>query len=147
MPLVESGMLPGGSMCRTPSCVDDPQGTALEALKHPDMRLLADLLSEDGAVDADKQYATENFKTMLHIALELENIEAVKILLKGGAKAEHFNTTLKLTALHVAAMKGNHEALSLLVRSGGPKILDVKGLLRIVLYSETEYASDLHHIG
>jgi len=126
MPLVESGMLPSGSMCRTTSCVDDPQGTALEALKHNDMRLLVDLLSEEGAVDADKQYATDNFKTLLHIALEQENTEAVKILLKGGAKAGHFNTTLKLTVLHVAAMKGNHEALSLLVRSGGPKILDVK---------------------
>jgi len=126
MPLVESGLLPSGSMCRTTSCVDDPQGTALEALKHNDMRLLVDLLSEEGAVDTDKQYATDNFKTMLHIALEQENTEAVKILLKGGAKAGHFNTTLKLTVLHVAAMKGNHEALSLLVRSGGPKILDVK---------------------
>jgi len=126
MPLVESGLLPSGSMCRTTSCVDDPQGTALEALKHNDMRLLVDLLSEEGAVDADKQYATDNFKTLLHIALEQENTEAVKILLKGGAKAGHFNTTLKLTVLHVAAMKGNHEALSLLVRSGGPKILDVK---------------------
>jgi len=126
MPLVESGLLPSGSMCRTTSCVDDPQGTALEALKHNDMRLLVDLLSEEGAVDADKQYATDSFKTLLHIALEQENTEAVKILLKGGAKAGHFNTTLKLTVLHVAAMKGNHEALSLLVRSGGPKILDVK---------------------
>eukprot|EP00090_Calanus_glacialis_P040395 TRINITY_DN7041_c0_g1_i5.p1 TRINITY_DN7041_c0_g1~~TRINITY_DN7041_c0_g1_i5.p1 ORF type:complete len:976 (-),score=208.34 TRINITY_DN7041_c0_g1_i5:92-3019(-) len=126
MPLVESGMVPSGSMCRTTSCVDDPQGTALEALKHPDMRLLADLLSEEGAVDANKQYATDSFKTLLHIALDLENTQAVKILLSGGAKADHFNTTLKLTAIHVAAMKGNHEALSFLVRSGGPKSLDVK---------------------
>jgi len=126
MPLVESGMLPTGSMCRTTSCVDDPQGTALEALKHPDMRLLADLLSEEGAVDANKQYATDSFKTLLHIALDLENTQAVKILLSGGAKADHLNTTLKLTAVHVAAMKGNNEALSFLVRSGGPKSLDMK---------------------
>jgi len=126
MPLVETGMVPSGSMCRTTSCVDDPQGTALEALKYPDMRLMADLLSEEGAVDPNKQYATDSFKTLLHIALDLENTEAVKILLSGGAKADNFNTTLKLTAVHVAAMKGNHEALSILIRSGGPKSLDVK---------------------
>jgi len=126
MPLVETGMVPSGSMCRTTSCVDDPQGTVLEALKYPDMRLMSDLLSEEGAVDPNKQYATDSFKTLLHIALDLENTEAVKILLSGGAKADHFNTTLKLTAVHVAAMKGNHEALSILIRSGGPKSLDVK---------------------
>merc|ERR1719336_3221779 len=103
-------MVSGGSMCRTASCIDDPQGTALQALKHPDLRLLADLLSEEKAIDANKQYPTEMNKTLLHIAIELGNTQAVKILLSGGAKADHFNSVLKLTAIHVAASKGNHEA-------------------------------------
>ena len=114
MPLVETGL--AASYCRTTSCVEDPQATALDALKAGDLRLLADLLSEEeGAVEADKQYPTESFKTLLHLAVEDGKTEAVRILLAGGARPEHYNTALKMTALHVAAMKGNNSVLELLL--------------------------------
>ena len=48
MPLVETPAAPNGSsvLCRAPSCVEDPQAGALEALEAQDLRLLSDLLAD-----------------------------------------------------------------------------------------------------
>ena len=114
MPLVETGLT--SSYCRTTSCVEDPQATALDALKAGDLRLLADLLSEEAAgLDPDKQYTAESFKTLLHLAVEGGQTEAVKILLAGGARPDHYNSALKMTAIHVAAMKGDNKTLEVLL--------------------------------
>ena len=50
MPLVETPAPQNGSsvLCRAPSCVEDPQTGALEALEAQDLRLLSDLLAEEG---------------------------------------------------------------------------------------------------
>eukprot|EP00092_Neocalanus_flemingeri_P003648 GFUD01003915.1.p1 GENE.GFUD01003915.1~~GFUD01003915.1.p1 ORF type:complete len:987 (+),score=184.76 GFUD01003915.1:133-3093(+) len=114
MPLVsvEGGLVQQtGSMCRTASCVDNPQKSALEALQHGDLTQLSDLLAEDGAVDPNAEYSEENFSTLLNVALEIGNNEALKLLLKGGAKPDHINSVRKVTAIHLAASKGDLGAL------------------------------------
>ena len=40
--------LPSSYYCRTASCVENPQATAMDALKAGDLRLLSALLSEEG---------------------------------------------------------------------------------------------------
>ena len=110
--------LPSSYYCRTTSCVENPQATAMDALKAGDLRLLSDLLSEEGdRVEPDQQYPGETFKTLLQVAVEAGYTEAVKILLAGGARADHYNSALKLTALHVAARTGDPSVLALLLSS------------------------------
>ena len=109
LPLVETGEASSTSSvyCRTTSCVDDPQKTALEALLSGNMRLLSDLLAEESiTVDTEKQYPDQGSKTLLHVAVENKNSEAVRILLAGGAQLGHFNNVLKVTVLHLAAGQG-----------------------------------------
>merc|ERR1711910_244565 len=103
LPLVETGDMSSSSSvyCRTTSCVDDPQKTALDALLSGNMRLLSDLLAEESImVDTEKQYLEQSNKTLLHIAVENKNTEAVRILLAGGALLGQFNSVLKVTVLH-----------------------------------------------
>ena len=87
LPLVETASpLPSSYYCRTASCVENPQATAMDALKAGDLRLLSDLLSEEGdRVEPDQHYPGETFKTLLQVAVEAGYTEAVKILLAGGA--------------------------------------------------------------
>ena len=112
--------------CRTTSCVDDPQKTALEALLSGNMRLLSDLLAEESImVDTEKQYPEHGNKTLLHIAVENKNTEAVRILLAGGAQLGHFNSILKVTVLHLAAGLGDEGVLTTLLRCSGPHAIQV----------------------
>ena len=128
MPLVETaGNLPSSYYCRTTSCVENPQATAMDALKVGDLRLLSDLLSDEGnTVDPDQEYPAETFKTLLQVAVEAGRSEAVKILLAGGARADHYNSALKLTPVHVAAMTGDNNLLALLLTSCSTPGLDLK---------------------
>ena len=49
------------------------------------------------------------------VAVEKGNIDAVGILLEWGASPDHYNSTLHLTPIHVAARRGNNKILSLLL--------------------------------
>ena len=112
--------------CRTTSCVDDPQKTALDALLSGNMRLLSDLLAEESIMmDTEKQYPEQGNKTLLHIAVENKNTEAVRILLAGGAQLGQFNSVLKLTVLHLAAGQGDEGVLTTLLRCSGPHAIQV----------------------
>ena len=112
--------------CRTTSCVDDPQKTALDALLSGNMRLLSDLLGEESImVDTEKQYPEQGNKTLLHIAVENKNTEAVRILLAGGAQLGQFNSVLKVTVLHLAAGQGDEGVLTTLLRCSGPHAIQV----------------------
>ena len=112
--------------CRTTSCVDDPQKTALDALLSGNMRLLSDLLAEESImVDTEKQYPEQGNKTLLHIAVENKNTEAVRILLAGGAQLGQFNSVLKVTVLHLAAGQGDEGVLTTLLRCSGPHAIQV----------------------
>ena len=118
MPLVnvESGVVqPTGDMCRTVSCVENPQKSALEALKHGNLRDLSDLLAEDGAVDPNAEYEEESYSTLLNVAIEIGNHEAVKLLLAGGAKPDLLNSVRKVTPIHLAASKGDHNILKIFI--------------------------------
>lgn len=106
--------------------MDDPQKTALDALLSGNMRLLSDLLAEESImVDTEKQYPEQGNKTLLHIAVENKNTEAVRILLAGGAQLGQFNSVLKVTVLHLAAGQGDEGVLTTLLRCSGPHAIQV----------------------
>ena len=122
-----AGPLASSYYCRTTSCVENPQATAMDALKAGNLRLLSDLLSEEGGrVEVDQQYPGQTFKTLLQVAVEAANTEAIKILLAGGARTDHYNSALQLTALHVAATVGDPAVLALLLPSCSAAGLDLK---------------------
>ena len=90
------------------------------------MRLLSDLLAEESIMmDTEKQYPEQGNKTLLHIAVENKNTEAVRILLAGGAQLGQFNSVLKLTVLHLAAGQGDEGVLTTLLRCSGPHAIQV----------------------
>ena len=121
MPLVDVETGNGGSLyCRTTSCVEDPQSSAMDYLLSNNLRQLSDLLSDD-KVDTEKQYPDHGHKTLLHVAVEQANTEAVKMLVAGGAKVEHYNTILKQTVLHAAATKGDNNMLTMLLQCCGDR--------------------------
>ena len=72
-------------------------------------------------MDLEKQYQDQGYKTLLHLAVDQGNSDAVRILLTAGAKMGHYNTVLKLTVLHVAAGKEDDRILSQILRFVGPQ--------------------------
>ncbi len=87
----------------------------MEALKEPNLQLFSDLLSEPGAsstggdsssaLDVNKAYPEEKQKTLLHVAVEDGNLEAVKMLAAAGADPNLQNRLTGQTPLHVLAAK------------------------------------------
>ena len=104
---------------RNASVVGDPQASALEAVKNGDHQLLCDLLTEDGGkvVDINHNYEDENYKTLLHVAVDQEDVESVRLILGARAKVNEVNRVLKVTPLLVAARKGNAEIMQLLLKN------------------------------
>ena len=81
-----------------------------------DLRLLSDLLSEEGLpLSPDHCYPEAAFRTLLHQALETGHLEAVRIILGGGASPSHYNPTVQVSPLHVAVAQGSKEAVSILL--------------------------------
>ena len=127
MPLVETPAPQNGSsvLCRAPSCVEDPQAGALEALEAQDLRLLSDLLAEEGLnLLPDHAYPDRGFRTLLHIALERGDMEALRIVLGGKASPNHYNASLKLAPLHVAVAQANSKAVAILLSALEPGNLE-----------------------
>ena len=81
--------------------------------------MLLDLLNAENTTEEEfnvnKAYPEEKFKTLLHIAAEKQNVDAVKFLCTAGADTNHANRLLQTTALHVAARKGNAEIMRILL--------------------------------
>ena len=131
LPLVETGDYSSSSLyCRATSCLDDPHKSAVEALQSNNLRLLSDILSEESVkLDLSKQYPDHGHKTLLHLAVEDENTEAVRIVAADGADPGHYNTVPQQTVLHTAAVKNNSSLLSLLIQCSGhqaPRIVNIK---------------------
>ena len=84
---------------------------------------MSDILAEENiSVDIEKQYQEQGYKTLLHLAVDQGNSEAVRILFAAGAKLGYYNTVLKLTVLHVAAGKEDDRILSQLLKFAGPQV-------------------------
>ena len=58
---------------------------------------------------------TQNYKTLLQIAIEHKNPKTVELLLQAGAKADNYNDILGLSPIHVAVKEQNKEVLDLLL--------------------------------
>ena len=100
--------------------MEDPQQSAVDALLSGNLRLLTDILTEETiCLDIDKQYPEHGNKTLLHLAVEAGHTQAVRTLLGAGAKTGHFNTFLKMTAIHVVATKGDNDLMAIFLKHGG----------------------------
>ena len=94
------------------------------------MTRLSDLLAEISPDDKGNNFPlpddhwinkpwnqSQNYKTLLHIAMEQKNPDMVQLLLKAGAKSDVYNDILGLTPLHVAIKIQNKEMLELLLQN------------------------------
>ena len=100
--------------------MEDPQGTAVAALLAGDLRLLSDILAEESfSLELEAELPGHGHKTLLQLAVEAASPEAARLLVAGGARLGHTNSVLKVTALHVAAGRGEAGVLAALLRAAG----------------------------
>ena len=70
------------------------------------------LLDEATGLDVNRTYEDDNDKTLLHVACDMEDVQAASLLVvKGRAKVNTVNPNLKITPIQVAARKGNAEIM------------------------------------
>ena len=94
------------------------------------MTRLSDLLAEISPDDKGNNFPlpddhwinkpwnqSQNYKTLIHIAMEQKNPEMVHLLLKAGAKSDVYNDILGLTPLHVAIKIKDKEILEILLKN------------------------------
>ena len=95
------------------------QISILEAVQEKDAEFLTAILTDEEIikkVDLNHIYE-ENGDTLLHSAIECENLEAVRILVASGANCSKLNNA-KFAPLHVAARKGQIGTMQILMGSG-----------------------------
>lgn len=120
-----SGGMPLSGLTRSPlspirldSCITDPQTELLVAFREENLRVFVDLLSEE-EVDVNKEYAEENFKSILQLAVEGDNGDFVTELLRHPATNPNLpNKVMKKVPLHTAVEKGKFGLVKLLLDSG-----------------------------
>ena len=74
------------------------QLSIFQSIEENDLKLLTALLTEE-QINLNHVYEEQKGRTLLHTAIEKENLEAVRLLVSSGAKANH-------ALLHLAALKG-----------------------------------------
>jgi len=120
-----SGGMPLAGLTKSPispfrmdSCISDPQQELLVVFRENNLRAFIDILNDDN-VDVNKEYAGENFKTILHIASEAEKVDFVKEILRHPNSDPNIpNKVIKKVPLHTAVEKGNVEMTMLLLECG-----------------------------
>lgn len=78
----------------------------------------AKLLIDVGAQPSSSDFQDSIENTSLHVAIEKENIEIVKLLLKNGALVNWADSSGGNTPLHKAVTVGNNEIVTLLLEAG-----------------------------
>lgn len=151
------GRGPNGALadyCRTTSCFGDLAANALACLNTKDENQFRNILAEvcpadDGNGEGGKgQFPLpedhwinqpygeeEGFKTLLHLAIEKNELGFVKALLSAGARADQHNDILSQSPIHVAVGAGNLRMVQTLVG-----YLDQKPLInkaKIAAYNRT----------
>jgi len=105
-------------MLRMESCISDPQQELLLVFREQNLRAFIDILCDD-TVDVNKEYAEENFQTILQLAVESEKNEFVKEVLRHPNSDPNIpNKVLKKVPLHTAVEKGNAPLTRLLLECG-----------------------------
>lgn len=88
----------------------------LKAVLTRDIKSLSSILAESNSgFDMDFEYPVQGYRTLVHLAMEQQDVTSAGILLKAGASPKHFNSILKLTPLHVAVKSCSTDAVSLLL--------------------------------
>eukprot|EP00090_Calanus_glacialis_P017219 TRINITY_DN26883_c0_g1_i4.p1 TRINITY_DN26883_c0_g1~~TRINITY_DN26883_c0_g1_i4.p1 ORF type:complete len:935 (+),score=234.23 TRINITY_DN26883_c0_g1_i4:53-2857(+) len=100
------------------SCISDPQQELLVVFKEQNLRAFIDILCDD-TVDVNKEYAAENFQTILQLSVESEKYDFVKELLRHPSCDPNIpNKVIKKCPLHTAVEKGNVPMTRLLLDCG-----------------------------
>ena len=84
------------------------QLSIFQSIEENDLELLTALLTDEQfrtKIDLNHVYEEQKGQTLLHTAIENENLEAVRLLVSSGASCTQFNKA-NHTSLHVAARKG-----------------------------------------
>merc|ERR1719483_1255271 len=103
---------------RMDSCVADPQQELLVVFKEQNLRAFIDILNDD-TVDVNKEYAGENFQTILQLAVESEKYDFAKEVLRHPKCDPNLpNKEVKKVPLHTAVEKGNVHLARLLLDCG-----------------------------
>jgi len=108
----------GASICHAAS-KEEP---VIAAIYSKDLKKLSAIISSGVSVDTRSR---QSGKTLLMIAAEVQNNEAVKFLIDKKADLEAPSKYLSKTVLFLAAYAGNQKAVELLLKSGAnPNALD-----------------------
>ena len=114
---------------RSTSCLPGAPLQALAALKNGNMAQFAELVDSD-LVELDATYPEEEgHTTLLQTAVYAGNHQAVALLLDRGAKADRYNSLLKVAPLHLALAeesKASSETIELLIRSVSGNALEAR---------------------
>jgi len=105
---------------RAPSVITDPQLSIFQSIEENDLEFLTALLTDEQfitKIDLNHVYEEQKGQTLLHTAIENENLEAVRLLVSSGASCTQFNKA-NHTSLHVAARKGQIGTMQILMGSG-----------------------------
>ena len=84
------------------------QLSIFQSIEENDLEFLTALLTDEQfitKIDLNHVYEEQKGQTLLHTAIENENLEAVRLLVSSGASCTQFNKA-NHTSLHVAARKG-----------------------------------------
>lgn len=121
------------------NCFNFFQASILEAIKESNHEFLTDLLTDEkikSGFDINHCYPDpDSGKTLLHLAIEIEDVEAVRLLVASGANCNIFSKS-KSTAFHTSARKGNVAIMQILLGSGKAEVnavtSDGKSVLHIL---------------
>ena len=95
----------------------------MEALKDGNLQLLFSLIDEAAGSGSGKEfdlnnaYPEDKFKTLLHVAIELDDVTSVQKLLSAGANPNLPNRTTNVAPIHVACKNCNVDIFRLLLKA------------------------------
>lgn len=111
------------------------RNSLIEAAKNGEAPLLERLLDGGASVDSIDDYG----KTLLMIAAEAGQTEAVKILLKFGAKIDAVSSSCHFTAFMYAAQEGHGAILEILIKAGADVNLTCPNGLSALSYLKARF--------
>ncbi|CAB4067884.1 TRPA1 [Lepeophtheirus salmonis] len=146
---------------RSGSCLGDTRINLLECINTCNLTSFSDSLvdsiagKEDFPLQPDhwinSPIESEDGKSLMIIALEKKYSEFVALLLKFGARADHFNESYGLYPIHIPSRNGDVESLKLLFRylinSADPNsVMRINGRTPLHLMAENNFVEGVEYL-
>ncbi|XP_040572206.1 transient receptor potential cation channel subfamily A member 1 homolog [Lepeophtheirus salmonis] len=146
---------------RSGSCLGDTRINLLECINTCNLTSFSDSLvdsiagKEDFPLQPDhwinSPIESEDGKSLMIIALEKKYSEFVALLLKFGARADHFNESYGLYPIHIPSRNGDLESLKLLFRylinSADPNsVMRINGRTPLHLMAENNFVEGVEYL-